>query len=207
MARSFPEVAENAAQTPTPTPSPKVPAFGPESGSILHDPGDGLLATYIGPVIQGDLMMEATFEVPFAPNESHWNFGMQFRGGGPETYHWIEVISRFGGAYVHRRRAGPEAEVRGHTAERLHGLNLQKGEKNHIRFIVTGKEGWFYVNDRRVAIIPFTLGNLPNPDQINLVIHDVDFGGYEYDRGGSTHFEDFIVWKWHPSLFELPKDD
>ena len=207
VAGSFPDVDPKAADIPVPTPSPKDPFFGPESGTIVHDADDGLLATYVGPAIGGELMLEVSFEVPFAPNESHWNFGVQFRGGGHETYHWLEIGSKFGGYYAHRRRAGPEAEPRGSVGERLHGLNMQKGEKNHIRLIVVEKEGWLFVNDRRAAIIPFTLGNLPNPDQINLVILDKNEGGFEYDRGGFTKFEDFTVWKWHPSLFELPKDD
>ena len=176
------------------------------SGSILYDSEDGYLAAFQGPKIQGDLMLEVTFEVPFAPNESHWNFGILFRGGR-EVYHDISIISKSGGSYVHWRRAGPDAGTRGGLAEDLPGLNFGRREKNHIRLIVIGKEGWFYVNDRRVAIIPFGLGNLPNPDAIRLSINDVDVYGYEYDRGGSTHFEDFTVWKWHPSLFDLPKDD
>ena len=206
VAKAFVEVDPNATPTPVPTPNPKVPVFGPVSGSIQHDSEDAYLAAFQGPKIQGDLMLEVTFEVPFAPNESHWNFGILFRGGH-ETYHRIEITSKFGGSYVHRRRAGPDAEVQGRIAEDLPGLNLQKGEQNHIRFIVIGKEGWFYVNDRRVAIIPFHLGDLPNPDEIKLVINDIEVFGYEYHRGGKTRFQDFTVWKWHPSLFKLPKED
>ena len=206
VARAFEEVDPDATPTPVPTPNPKVPVFGPMSGSILHDPEDGYLAAFHGPEIQGDLMLEVTFEVPFAPNESHWNFGVMFRGGR-EVYHRVEILSKFGGSYVHRRRAGPDSELRGRTAEDLPGLHLQKGDKNHVRFIVIGKSGWFYVNDRRVAIIPFELGNLPNPDQIRLFVNDRTVYGYEYDRGGNTHFEDFTVWRWHPSLFELPEED
>ena len=201
-----PTITPRPTHTPAPTVRPSVPLFGPVSGSILHDSEDGYLASFQGPSIQGDLMLEVTFEVPFAPNESHWNFGILF-SGGVEVYHDIAILSKFGGSYVHWRRAGPDAEVRGGLAEDLHGLNFGKGEKNHIRLIVIGKEGWLYVNDRRVAIIPFGLGNLPNPDEVKLSINDIDAFGFEYDRGGKTRFEDFTVWKWHPSLFDLPKDD
>ena len=206
VAEAFAEVDPQATPTPVPTPNPRVPVFGPVSGSILHDPEDGYLAAFQGPEIQGDLMLKVTFEVPFAPNESHWNFGVMFRSGR-ETYHRIEIISKFGGSYVHRRRAGPDAEVQGRFAEDLPGLNFGKGDKNHVRIIVIGKEAWFYVNDRRAAIILFTLGKLPNPEPIRLYVSDRTVYGYEYDRGGSTHFEDFTVWRWHPSLFELPEED
>ena len=206
VAQAFAEVDPEATPTPVPTPNPKIPVFGPVSGSILHDPEDGYLAAFHGPEIQGDLMLEVTFEVPFAPNESHWNFGVMFRGGR-DVFHRIEITSKFGGSYLHRQRAGPDSELRGRIAEDLPGLRLQKGDQNHVRVIVIGKSGWFYVNDRRVAIIPFELGDLPAPDQIRLYVSDLTVHGYEYDRGGSTHFEDFTVWRWHPSLFELPKED
>ena len=218
MYADFPEANPNFVPTPvptstprptlapTPTPHPSVPVFGPESGSILHDVDDGYLARYQGPRVTGDLMLVVTFEVPFAPNESHWNFAVQFRGG-TEVYHLIEINSKFGGSYVHRRRAGPDEEVRGRTAEDLPGLNLQKGDQNHVRLIVVGDDGWLYVNDRRIAIIPFHLGNVASPDTIRLVVIDVDRFGYEYSREEQTRFEGFTVWKWHPSLFDLPKED
>ena len=206
VAKNFTEVDPDATPTPVPTPNPKVPVFGPESGNILHDPDDGYLAEFRGPKVDGDIMMEVTFEVPFTPQESHWNFGVLFQGGH-EIYHRIEIISKFGGAYVHRRRAGPDAEVRGRIAEDLPGLNFGKGEENHVRIIVIEKSAWLYVNERRVAIIPFAQGDLPKPDEIRLYVSDSTVYGYEYDRGGSTRFVDFTVWKWHPSLFDLPKDD
>ena len=109
MYRDFPEVDPSyvppATSTPFPTatPDPKVPVFGPVSGSILHDSEDGFLAVYRGPTIQGDLMLEVTFEVPFAPNESHWNFGIQLKSDQPGQYHIIEVSGLFGGSWYHWR--------------------------------------------------------------------------------------------------------
>ena len=211
MYRDFPEVDPSyvppATSTPLPTatPNPKVPVFGPVSGSILHDSEDGFLEVYRGPTIQGDLMLEVTFEVPFAPNESHWNFGLQLKSDQPGQYHIIEVSGLFGGSWYHWR-----VNDRGWHGDREQGrirLNLQKGEVNHIRLIVVDKDGWLYVNDQRIGIANLSLGNIPSHDQINLIIDDTDNARFEYDRGGKTRFEDFTVWKWHPSLFDLPKDD
>ena len=212
MYEDFPETNPNFVPTPvpsptiTPTPDPLVPAFGPESGRIPHDPEDSYLAWYSGPSIQGDLMVEVTMEVPFAPNKSHWNFGVMFRSG-TNTYHWIHITSKFGGSYVHRRRAGDDADLRGRIAEDLPGLHLQKSDKNHVRVIVVGQDAWLYVNDRRIAILPFTLGDLPNPEEVGLTIRDADTSGYKYTQGTATQFQDFTVWRWHPSLFDLPKED
>ena len=117
------------------------------------------------------------------------------------------ICSLFGGSYFHERRAGPEEKIRGRRANDLVGLDLAENGENHIRLIIIGTEGWLYVNDRRAGIIPFNLGTVPNPDRINLVIADIAGGRFEYESGGKTRFEEFTVWKWHPSLFDLPKDD
>ena len=202
----FAEASPDFVPTLGPTPDPLVPAFGPESGRIPHDPEDSYLAWYSGPNIRGDLMVEVTMEVPFAPNKSHWNFGVMFRSG-TNTYHWIHITSKFGGSYVHRRRAGDDADLRGRIAEDLPGLHLQKGDKNHVRVIVVGQDAWLYVNDRRIAILPFTLGDLPNPEEVGLTIRDADTSGYKYTQGTATQFQDFTVWRWHESLFDLPTDD
>ena len=206
MYKDFPDLNPEAEAMPRPTLAPSVPIFGPTSGAIPHNSEDGLYAWFRGPTIPGDVMVEVTFENPFAPNESHWNYGLQFQAQAPETYHIIRISSKGGGSWFHRRRGGPDDEIRG-TGDDLHGLDLAKKGENHIRLIIIGEEGWLYVNERRAGIIPFSLGNVPNPERINLIINDIDSFGYEYDRGGETRFEDFTIWKWHPSLFELPKDD
>ena len=207
LAASFSDLDPNSTPTPTPTPDPKQPIFGPVSGVIHHDSDDGFLEEFDGPSIDGDVMIEVTFSNPFAPDESHWNYGILFVSPIPETYHHIEVHSLFGGSYNHWRRGGRDDERRGRIAEDLPGLKLQKEDQNHIRLIILGDEGHLYVNDRRVGILNFNLGNVQNPDEVNLVVSDIAVHGFEYDRGGHTKFEDFTVWKWHPSLFELPKDD
>ena len=211
--RDFPEVDPSyippATPTPTitPTPNPKVPVFGPEDGIIVHEPDDGYLEKFRGPTLAGDVMIEVTMEVPFAPNESHWNFSIQFDDDRPNTFHLISISSVFGGALNHWRRSGSDSEWQGRLSEDLHGLNLQKGDTNHIRLIVVGDDGYIYVNHRRAGIINFSLGDIPNPDRINLVVSDRPTGRYDYSKAPFTEFENFTVWRWHPSLFDLPKDD
>ncbi|MDE2780920.1 MAG: hypothetical protein OXI91_14770 [Chloroflexota bacterium] len=213
MYRDFSEIDPGyvppATPTPTitPTPNPLIPVFGPVGGRILHDSDDGLFAQYQGPEVVGDVMVEVTFEVPFAPNESHWNFGIQFDVDRPSTYHWIEISGEFGGRLNHWRLSGPDSRLQGRLSEDLVGLNLQKGDTNHVRIIVVGDSGWVYVNDRRVTIVNFSLGDIPNPEEIDLLILDTTSRGPGYGEAGHTKFEDFTVWRWHPSLFDLPDDD
>ena len=73
--------------------------------------------------------------------------------------------------------------------------------------IVIGDTGWLYVNDNFVGNINFSLGDIPNPDRIGLVIDDEPGDGRRYNERDKTVFKDFTIWQWHPSLFDLPKDD
>lgn len=191
---------------PSATPNPKTPAFGPVSGAIQHNVDSAFFAEYEGPSFDGDVMIEVTFEVPFAPNESHWNFGLWFGTERTDAFHLVELHSLFGGGYNHWRKSGRDSEWQGRRTEDVAGINLQKGEKNHVRVILIEREAWLYVNERRMGILNFTLGDIPAPSWIDLVIDDRDGEGFRYSLGGSTKFEDFTVWKWHPSLFELPDD-
>ena len=213
MHGDFPEVNPNYVPPPTPTPTitptpnPKLPIFGPVSGRIQHDEGDGRYEFFDGPNIDGDIMIEVTFEVPFTPQESHWNFGIWFDSSKPGAYHVAEINSLFGGSYNHWRKSGSGESRQGRRSEDVIGINFQKGETNHVRVILIDREAWLYVNDRRMGILNFSLGDIPAPNWVGLVIEDFDGQGFRYSRGGHTKFEDFTVWRWHPSLFDLPKDD
>ena len=213
MHRDFPEVDPDYVAPPTPTPTitptpnPSVPIFGPISGSIRHEEEDGRFEIFDGLYFDGDIMLEVTMEVPFAPNESHWNFGLWFDTPKSGAFHIVDVSGIFGGAYNHWRKSGPDEEWQGRRSEDVVGINLEKGEKNHIRVILIGDSAHLYVNDRRMGILNFSLGSMPPPDWVGLVINDRDSQGSRYSMGGSTKFEDFTVWNWHRSLFDLPDDD
>ena len=209
----FPEVNPNYVPPPTPTPTitptpnPVIPFFGPVSDVIFHDEADGKIERYRGPDIGGDVMIDVTVVVPFEPRESNWNLGIQFRNDRPGSFHLVEVGSIFGGSFNHWRRSGSGEEWRGPRVEDVVGMNLQKGDKNRIQLIVRGNSGYLYINNRRAGILDFDLGDIPTPNRIYLVVIDRDSQGFEYSKGGHTKFEDFTVWNWHPSLFDLPKDN
>lgn len=196
-----------ATPTVTPTPNPGIPFYGPESGVIFHEEADGKIERHRGPDISGDVMIDVTVVVPFEPRESNWNFGIQFRNDTPGSFHLIEVGSIFGGSFNHWRSSGVGEKWQGRIVEDVIGMNLQKGDRNRIQLIVKDSTGHLYINNRRAGVINFDLGDIPTANRIYLVVVDRDSQGYEYSLGGHTKFEDFTVWRWHPSLFDLPDDD
>ena len=213
MYRDFPELnpgyipPPTPTSTPTPTPNPAIPLFGPESGSIFHDESADFIKVYRGPRIDGDVMIDATIVVPFEPRKSSWNFGFFLISFDPGGAHLVEVSSKFGGSYNHWRRSAPGEEWRGRNTEDVIGLHLEKGERNRIQLIVIGDSGHLYINNRRAGILNLGLGNMPSPEWVYLAVIDRDSQGYDYSRGSYTKFEDFTVWRWHESLFDLPEED
>jgi len=204
MQKDFPEVDPVHAALPTRTPHTSVPIFGPVRGSIRHDSEDGKYELSEGTDIDGDVMIEFTFEVPFRPEESHYTFGLWLDTSKHGAFHFIEVNSFFGGTFHHWRSTGPNAELQGSRGEDAPGLNLEKGEKNRVRAVLLDEEVWLYINDRKMGIFNLAQDGIPPPNWVGLVVDDYEGHGFHYGLGGSTHFEDFTVWNWHESLFDLP---
>ena len=205
LASQLPEIANSPTPTPGPTVNPSVPLFGPENGSIAHAPDNGYLEISDALVQSGDVMIEVTFDNPYAPNESHWNYGIFFDSAQSNAYHWIYIDSRRD--WNHWRRSGDEGYTLPGRVDRVHGIDVSEEGSNSLRLIVIGDTGWLYVNETFVGNVTFSLGNISNPDRIGLVIDDDPGDGRRYKRGDKTVFKDFTIWKWHHSLFDLPKDD
>ena len=91
--------------------------------------------------MKGDAMVKVTSENPFVPNESHWNYDLQFQSQAPDTCHIIRINSKNGGSWFHSRRADPDNEIRG-TGEDLLGLDFVQNSETHIRLIIIGDPDW-----------------------------------------------------------------
>ncbi len=205
LAAQLPAVRVSPTPTPAATPNPRVPVYGPESGVIEHQPADDYLEVFPGPVVSGDVMIEVTFHNPYAPRESHWNYGLFFDSAQRNAWHWIEISSRWG--WVQIIRSGEDQDVQLGRWAKIPGLNVSGDGRNHIRFILIDDTGYLYINDRFMGNLNFDLGDVPNPDRIGLVVDDSTVYGHRYEEGDKTRFEDFTIWKWHPDLYNLPEAD
>ena len=195
---------DKAACPDTGPPDPLTPVLGPISGSIPHQPDDEYLEVTERFNQKGDVMIEVTFENPYGPRESHWVYGIIFRSSIDGSSHRVFVNSWK--AWRHGYYSAEKDQHGGGRADDAPGVDVSEGGENRLRLIVIEDTGWLYVNDRFIANINFTLGNLPAPDQMSLVIGDSG-RGLNYKQGDVTRYRDFTIWKWHPSLFKLPKED
>ena len=203
LARQMPEVdaPTRATGAPTPTPDPLAPVFGPVDGSIVFEHKKDTLETFYALTLSGDVMVEATFFNPSDTLGKRWNYGILFSSARRNLYHWIYIESAK--EWTHSLRSGEDQNtISGRRDEYFHEIDNSKGGENHLRLVVIGDTGWFFINDEYVSRIRFNLGDVPNPDRIWLTVSNEG----EPD-GTRVFFEDFTVWKWHPSLFELPEVD
>ena len=182
---------------------PLTPVLGPAKGIIPHQPDDGRSEKSEEFEQSGDVMIEVTFENPYPPSESHWVYGLDLRSSTGD-FRRIYLSSRK--SWRHSYYSAEKEQYGGGRWQEALGVDVSEGGENRLRLIVIEDTGWLYVNDRFIANINFSLGNLPNTDEIRLVIQD-DGRDLNYKEGDVTRYRDFTIWKWHPDLFELPKDD
>ena len=175
---------------------PYEPVYGPSSGVIIHEVQrpTNLFEVFRGPLVEGDLMVEATFHNPSAGEESNWNYGFLLRNSGLNKYQWIYLNS---GRWVSKWR--PSADDSTHTIRNSHSSLIDRtaGGKNQVRLVIIGDSVTIFINGKHAGYTTI-LGNADN-SPVALVVDD--------EREGVTRFEGFTVWKWHPSLQELPDDN
>ena len=160
--------------------------FGPESGSIDHDPGDGLIDVYRSNVSLSDGIIEATFFNPYSAQVGNWSSGFLLRSGGSNTFHVIVVSSN--GAWYHRLRTGDIATQRNLAEEYSNHIDTTARGSNHIRVIANGTEGWLFINSAFVSTLD--LSGLTGIGSVSAI------GSYFQDdglAGRSTRFEDFTI--------------
>ncbi len=190
---------DKAACPDTSPTDPLAPVLGPAKGTIPHHPDDGSSEKSEEFEQSGDVMIEVTFENPYPLNESHWIYGLDLRSSTGD-FRRIYLSSRK--SWRHSYYAAEKEQYVVGRWQEAPGVDVSEGGENHLRLIKIGDTGWLYVNDRFIAKINFSLGNLPNTDQIRLVVKD-DGKDLNYKEGDATRYRDYTIWKWRPP--RLPK--
>ena len=193
--QALPKETPHSTAAGTTTPDlPYVPVYGPASGTIIHEiqrPTNSF-EIFSGPQIEGDLMVEATFNNPDSSESVDWNYGFLLRNPGGNQYHWIYLTPS---RWVHKWRANEDNYTHDIRDNRSFHIDGTAGGKNTVRLVIIGDSVNIFINGEYEATS--NLIGITDVAPVKLVVND------EWE--GSTHFEGFTVWKWHPSLQELPE--
>ncbi len=178
---------------PTPVTTPAAVAtqtpsyvFGPVSGSIDHDPGDGFIDDHDADVRMTDGIIEAKFFNPYSTQVGDWSSGFLFRSGRNNTFHVVVVSSN--GAWYHYLRTGDVDTEQDLAAEFSNHIDTTRYGNNHIRIIANGSEGWLFINGELAGELD--LGGLTGFGGVSAV--GSYFRGHGIS-GESTRFEDFTI--------------
>ena len=172
--------------TSTPAPESRVPYYGPTSGAIPHDPADGTFESVVGPVLHGDVVIEATFLSPDLPGDRRWRHGFVLRKSPANVFHAVRVSGDGSWEHVYRLGTGqPSATLRREVST---AIDTQTGGRNRLRLAVDGTEGWLFVNDEPQGRLDLSAVAF---DRVRLSVADET-------EGAITRFEDFTVRVWDP---------
>ena len=171
------------------------PVSGPSNGSLRHSE-DGSIKTYRSGVDIKNFIVEATFYNPYSTTKGSWDYGFLCRHPRPNTHHAIRVNSD--GSWVHSVVIDGDWK----TAGKGTVSNLQTGaeQPNHLRVIVLGDNGEFYVNGRFIDSLD--MSDLTGTGDIMTATGMAS--GNEID-GEVTRFREFSVWSLNiQSRFQAP---
>ena len=178
---------------PTPVPTSVVVAtqtpsyvFGPESGSIEHDPDDGFIDTHRANVSVADAIIEARFFNPYSTAEGSWSSGFVFRKTDANVVHIVIINSN--GAWYHYLRTGDVATEQDLAAEYSNHIDTTARGRNHVRVIANGSKGWLFINGAFVSDLD--LSGLTSAGSVSAVGSYFQSDGID---GKATRFEDFRI--------------
>ena len=175
--------------TPVPTraarPTPfwtRQVSFGPNFGSLRHDPADGFIKTEYAGVSLSDMIVSATFVNPYSASRNDWDYGFIVREiqDGP----FVQIIVSSDRTWkVKTGTAPPYDEVGRGTLTRF---ETGAGGKNTLWLAAFGDRGMLFVNGEFISLVD--LSAVAGSGGVAVMTGAVE--GNEV-AGASTRFEDF----------------
>jgi serine/threonine protein kinase len=164
----------------------KTAVFGPQSGSLKHDPGDAQVEAMDAKVNLQDFVVQARFSNPFAASKASWDYGFMLRHQGKNNQYRFAIRSDKTWS-LSNNSGTPEGEIV--ASGTLPNLNVDQNGSNLVKLIFKGNQGFFFLNDALVA--KFDLSVRMSSGSVWIVTGM--FGGDEV-AGAETKYSDFNIW-------------
>ena len=155
--------------------------FGPASGSLPHDPGDGFIEAGAAGFNGADFVIEASFFNPFSAAAGGFDYGFKFRDAGANAF-FLVVASDASWRLFYGQ--DPPRTVIGQG--RLPRFRDGVGQSNHLSVIALGKRGWLFGNGELVAELDLSAGSGAS----DVAVITGYYQGHEV-AGAATRFESF----------------
>ena len=184
MSDSWSGVAPPARSRTTPA-AQSQETFGPVSGALEHNPGDGFLPTFDSGMDVADFVAESTFAIPHDTAGRTWSSGFLLRREGLRGH--VVVIHSSGRWFHYLRTGGPG----GYQLDQLgfaDSIKTGLDEENHVRVIASRSVGWLFVNGDFIAELD--LSGVVESGSVTLA---GAFFTSDEQQGLSTRYSDFTV--------------
>ncbi len=106
-------------------------------------------------------MLDVNFSPPYSGDGAIWDFGIIFRVGDKGSLRLLMLYDRKWEIENYSATSGDYITI---SKGELPHLSINSGEKNLIRLIASGKQGWFFIDDLEVAELD--LSRLTDPGNI-----------------------------------------
>jgi serine/threonine protein kinase len=161
-------------------------AFGPNSGSLVHNPSDNLIKANQASVDLQNFAAEATFINPYPPSIGTWDYGFIFRHTGTNQHY--RLLIRSDKIWLIRNNNGePDGPIidQGGIAD----LSTSEGGSNYVKLICNEDLGTLYINEILIAEIDISNRNESGDVIIATgMLNDNQVAGY------ATEYVNFTVW-------------
>jgi hypothetical protein len=164
--------------------------FGPEDVDLEHTPQNKLVPTYEYDADElRDIIVEATFIVPYDGLENPWDIGFLFRSTGEDDQLRLAVTSEGSWTLV-RAVSGDPPSFEDLSDGALENLPTQAGEQITLRLVADGGQGALFLNGRLGA--EFDLSAKTSAGSV-MVATGLYIG--DEQEGAVTKVQEFRVWK------------
>jgi hypothetical protein len=164
--------------------------FGPEDIDLEHTPQNKLVPTYEYDADElRDMIVEATFTVPYDGLENPWDIGFLFRSTGEDDQLRLAVTSSGDWTLV-RAVSGDPPSFQDLSVGTIEDLPTQAGERITLRLIADGDQGTLFINGRLGS--QFDLSAKTSAGSV-MVATGLYIG--DEQEGAVTKVVEFRVWK------------
>jgi len=172
---------------PTLAPSPQaIIVFGPQRGSLKHEPEDKQFEDYTPSNIKlRDFTVEAVFSNP--NQDGDWDYGFIFLNAESDQYRFVAFSDKTWQVKRYDFSVEPfdSTIITEGTAE---SLKLGDGSQNELRLQCKGAEGNIWINGDFIANFP-----IAEDAQAGSIGVGTGFFSEDETEGAATHYQDFII--------------
>ena len=161
--------------------------YGPDSGSIAHDPANGSIEGICAFSNARNFMVQLLFSAPYSGDSGVWDFGILFRTHDNGDLRVVFHQNKSWEFIRHQIEPQEFKLVKGGDVPRL-GVN--KGDTNLVQFVAMDKVGWLYVNNDKAAKID--LSSDTNSGEVCIA---VGFYQNAETSGEATPYSDLTIWE------------